>query len=955
MIYPQSWQAMNAAVHASNSRRSSSRTTVRASLSVPHMFLSSARLWSGTLWTGSDPAYRYPSSTTTTTEQQQLQLQQLQLQRTRSQGVLGFAVYDDLETAAEQQQQQQQHSHSSSSLTTMYARRPSSSGLSSSSTSNVDSTQWNLPQSIDSSSPLNSFSLSGGSSGTSTIWRTSTRQRLAETADTWGWFPWIPTHQQIAALRVTDLKRACAERGLVRTGLKADLSSRLLEWTKEQIGQRHALLQEQERSVGTGFGEFLNFNINDGNGDVESTSTTESDPVVATPEKRGKLGGFTAEKQQAQQQQHLEANSLGEWARTVDLKPLLKRREAIHREKRQGKTVVVKSDHSPKTPTREYLLALVELFEKPSSSAAFSNNLQVQQMYAAAKQADQIGDRALSRRILLQLKEATPHDARIYRRLARMEKEDGNLAAARAILQEGLRLHPDNAFLWHGLGQFAASDADTKKCWRKAIASDPSLPHPYHALGTLEHTQGRIANAMKTLKKGIEYCPTNHRLHHALGDLYRDAKMLDMAERCYRKALEHGPPVSYGFAFTALAYVAYEKGEVDECRSWLRKAVSLNNGRHANGWVALAQMEESEGNIDAARAVCIAALTQYERGLFEQSRKISVRFRPKRTQDVFEQLDADSLRSKFLKTVPQYRSGDRFFNVYRNWARLEERYGTVESVEDVYKRASLAFPGEWKLAIDWSQYCVKMGMHDHARQLFTEACTKAANRHADPYRLFAAFEMSIGNYDDARKILYRGSVAMSQSMDGGMDNRCGMPELFHTWAVCEWHLGELTRAEVLFDHALRMTNAGDEGSKLRSFILYSIARLEHFRGEPILAQHCIGLCLKENLMPGGNSKIWELWADVATEMGNEVLAAQCEEQAEQAKSHEDENGPAGLSRLLALKSPDASSSGLISRMKGPDMEQLMRRDPWHQKIFDMGQRSRFFHGVRLPEKEERTA
>lgn len=108
-------------------------------------------------------------------------------------------------------------------------------------------------------------------------------------------------------------------------------------------------------------------------------------------------------------------------------------------------------------------------------------------------------------------------------------------------------------------------------------------------------------------------------------------------------------------------------------------------------------------------------------------------------------------------------------------------------------------------------------------------------------------------------------------------------------------------------------------------------------------------------MPGGNSKIWELWADVATEMGNEVLAAQCEEQAEQAKSHEDENGPAGLSRLLALKSPDASSSGLISRMKGPDMEQLMRRDPWHQKIFDMGQRSRFFHGVRLPEKEERTA
>jgi hypothetical protein len=53
---------------------------------------------------------------------------------------------------------------------------------------------------------------------------------------------------------------------------------------------------------------------------------------------------------------------------------------------------------------------------------------------------------------------------------------------------------------------------------------------------------------------------------------------------------------------------------------------------------------------------------------------------------------SESAASKFLKSVPQYRSGDRFFNVYRSWARaLEERYGDCESVEDVYRRASLAF------------------------------------------------------------------------------------------------------------------------------------------------------------------------------------------------------------------------------------------------------------------------
>jgi tetratricopeptide (TPR) repeat protein len=159
--------------------------------------------------------------------------------------------------------------------------------------------------------------------------------------------------------------------------------------------------------------------------------------------------------------------------------------------------------------------------------------------------------------------------------------------------------------------------------WEKAIAVDPFVPHSYHALGTYvyDHTNGRVASAMNVLKKGIQYCPTNHLLHHALGDLYRDAKMLSLAQMCYQKAIQHGPPVSHGFAYTALAYVAYEEGKCEQCRHYLHKAVRLNYGRHANGWVALAQFEESEGHTDAARSACMVGIGQYERGLLEQNRR----------------------------------------------------------------------------------------------------------------------------------------------------------------------------------------------------------------------------------------------------------------------------------------------------------------------------------------------
>jgi tetratricopeptide (TPR) repeat protein len=487
---------------------------------------------------------------------------------------------------------------------------------------------------------------------------------------------------------------------------------------------------------------------------------------------------------------------------------------------------------------------------------------------------------------------------------------------------------------------------DQKKYWRKAIATDPSFPNAYHALGTLEHTQGRIASAMKTLKQGLSYCPVNHRLHHALGDLYRDAKMLDRAEQSYRKALKYGPAISHGFAYTALAYVAYERNDVEECRRWLHKAVKLNDGRHANAWVALAQFEESQGLIDAARSACMAGIAQYERTLLERSRKI--KFRRKDIERAFLE-DPVALKNKFLKSVPIYRSGDRFFNVYRNWVRLEERYGTIDSVEEVYQRAVTAFPGNWKLGVGWAQYYVHLGNDSRARELFEEACQRTGSRHADPYRLFAEFETSHENYAAARKILYAGAVAQTYAANGGLGSSAGLSELFHTWALCEWHLGEVGRAEVLLDHALRMTPSGEEGSELRSFLLYSIARLEHWQGENRLAQHCIGLCLKENLMPGGNSKIWDLWADVAIDMNNEQLARQCEEQAEKARSLEDDGD---LSRLLAMRKSTSSSTS--QSLKGPDMQQLTRRDPWHYKIFgssSTSHKSSFFHGVKFPEKK----
>jgi tetratricopeptide (TPR) repeat protein len=432
-------------------------------------------------------------------------------------------------------------------------------------------------------------------------------------------------------------------------------------------------------------------------------------------------------------------NSLAEWARTVDLEPLLQKRKAIHRQKRQGQPSPKKTFKKPKQSQKDYLQNLSKTLQAPSSP--YSSNVKVKELYMASKEADQLGDRQLAIKLLETLLQVTPNDARIYRRLARMFSEQGHLDRARATLQQGLRRMPDNPWLWHGMATLELTHGCAKhqarRFFQKAIRVDPTFAHSYHALGTLEHNQGNIAHSMKILKQGIDYCPTNHRLHHALGDLYRGAKLLEDAKRSYRRALEHGPPVSHCFAYSSLASVAYEQTQPDEARRWLQKSLQVNNGRHAQGWIALAQLEEAEDNTEKARLVCMAAIAKYERGLIEMRQ----RYKNNRHYNNLEEkksvmkpiltsltnpLDVKNL---LLAKVPRYRSGDKFLKVYRNWARLEERYGSFDSVDQVYDRASLAFPLEYKLTLDWARFHATMRNHDRARSLFMEACTKASSRY----------------------------------------------------------------------------------------------------------------------------------------------------------------------------------------------------------------------------------
>jgi tetratricopeptide (TPR) repeat protein len=708
----------------------------------------------------------------------------------------------------------------------------------------------------------------------------------------------MPTEAQINSLRVFELRAACAERGLIMTGKKAELQQRLIIWST---------VQERERAKErlTGLRDLIRES-------KDKRAAIEAYDVDALTNKRK---GLTKEKKRSGRGKN-NRGILG----LVD--------ESFFNSTTTGVADMDEDEdeddyeeEDDRIVDEASISQLSKSFNAPSS--AFSNR-EVREMYIEAKAADQAGDRARSKAILVDLRQATPHDMRVIRRLARMEQEDGNISKARTILKQGLQLEPDNAHLLHGLGQLertAGNDNTARKYFQEATTSDPEFPNPYHALGTLEHTHGNIRAALAVIKEGISHCPQNHRLHHALGDVYLDANMLDLAEEAYLSGLQHAPHWGKSFFYTSLSYVSYAQGQTKDCRTLLHQSLQVNGGMHAQGVIALAQLEESEGNIVQAREVYRDAVSRYEKKRRRRSRASPKQL--ERENDVF---DTSSLVDAEGNQYSKSYSGDKWINVFKSWARMEDVHGTYETAHIVFSKAARLFPNNIGLLIQWAELLAEHGDTEKARLLYEAACHRVGGKSADPYRLYAEVEMRQKHFAEAKSILFRGvqAVADSKSYDSkGVD----LAWLFHTWGVCEYHLGNLPRSEKLFENALRVSGSEEEDSAMRSLILYSMARLEFSRNEYLLAQHCIALSLKENLLPGGNSLIWKLWSQIAEKMGNKQLLRRCKEQAFLRWEEERGGAASDLSRLL-----DGRDDGRLPERTGSAMKGMFRKTPWYSKV-----------------------
>ncbi|WP_300301887.1 tetratricopeptide repeat protein, partial [Ferrovibrio sp.] len=215
----------------------------------------------------------------------------------------------------------------------------------------------------------------------------------------------------------------------------------------------------------------------------------------------------------------------------------------------------------------------------------------------------------------------------------------GQVDAARRLLDDLVKKSPRRADAWFGLGQLHTQLGEAKpaaQAFKRAIQLAPQVVDGYVHLGNAYLRQGRVAQAIETYRDGLKQ-QQHPLLHFNLGVALRQSGDIPGAIASYKTAIEQHP--AYAQAYFSLGNAYRDADQTNEAEAAYRQAVALEPGfadAHANLAGLLATRQDFHGAIDSClKAVALApnhphalrnmSLSLYKIGEYEQGAEVTFR------------------------------------------------------------------------------------------------------------------------------------------------------------------------------------------------------------------------------------------------------------------------------------------------------------------------------------------
>jgi len=405
---------------------------------------------------------------------------------------------------------------------------------------------------------------------------------------------------------------------------------------------------------------------------------------------------------------------------------------------------------------------------------------ELQALMVRAKQLVADGKAGAAEGLYEEMCQQFPDSGKVWMQRFKLARRQGLYGKARQIIQQSLKHCPGNAILWQAWADLERSLGRVnvaRKLYRKGLEANPWLPSLYNSWGAMERGIGRTEAARRLFQEGLRHDANSVRLLLSQGVLEDVEGNPELARSLLRRGLLVEP--GNAFLLHALGMLEYKAGDIAKAREAFRAAVQAN-GDHTQSWLAWAQLEEAQGNIDVARST-------YVRGCQSRSSRGSVQ-------------------------------------LWQAWARMEEQHTDGRAALEVYRKAMLLFPNDSQLLVESAKTLAKLGDVAEASTMLRRALDIDAHN-PYVYQCLARIEMRQQRQTEALRLFATG-VAMAEegfskalSADGkerkgsggggsrgsAMETTMGkreLADLVHCWAnVVEEHGEDVNATRSLYAKA----------------------------------------------------------------------------------------------------------------------------------------------------------
>jgi len=448
----------------------------------------------------------------------------------------------------------------------------------------------------------------------------------------------------------------------------------------------------------------------------------------------------------------------------------------------------------------------------------------------------------------------------VWVKYAQWEEAQKDFRRARSVWERALDINYRHIPFWLKYAEMEMRHRfvnHARNIWDRAVTLLPRIDQLWYKYIHMEEMLGNVAGARQVFERWLQWEP-DHNGWTAYIKMELRYDEIDRARQIYERYVVCHPTVT---AWVKYAKFEMKNGEVAKSRSAYERAVEELGEERGKEELLLkfAEFEEKCKEVERARAIYRYALDNIPKGQVEQVFTKYTAFEKQHgDRDGIEDVIISKKRFQYEEEVQKEPLN---YDIWFDYARLEESSGDLDRVREVYERAiSNVPPGLekrfWQRYIYlWINYALFEELEaedgERAREVYRAALKLIPHRSftfAKIWILAAQFEIRCKRLDAARKIL---------GMALGM---CPKEKLFRTYIDIELQLGNIERCRTLYTKYLEWNPA--------SCTAWSkFAELETSLGETDRARSIFELAIAQSVldMP---ELIWKAYIDFEIAEGN---------------------------------------------------------------------------------------